>query len=360
MEGVAEDGISRLLVFAKGNHGISEHALNKAIALFRKQADPLEKHNCLPLGNFKFNPKVNAFSFTGTAAQTRTLLWRFSFILNLVDGFSNKHSFFQSQHFKCFSLLVKISSFVYSPCIFSFDVHDLKLLIHKYLEMTVQLYSPHNSRNATKSQIRVIKPKGHHMIHYPKLTFQSGPLRHSSTLCHERSMGKYKGAVHSKLNPTIQIAMSMRFQMLHYVNEQFDCPSRIKNTLCDMSRYHFPNVQLPAKAIVHKTLRTQSMLLAQGLAILRDVPSPLWLTRASPPSFYRILLVYSLAGSVNIVIKSLQVIEFSRQFMAYKVVESDVYENLNIKNLYLHKSFSVHEHNDSLYLFPDSLPYKEY
>ena len=350
MEGV----ISVILVFAKDNHGLTEDSLNTAISKFNGNADALEKYNCLPLPNARYIAKSKSFACDGTAAQTRTLLTRLPYILNLVN-LTHPELFFRSKHFKYFSLLVKISSFVHATCLHYCDVRDLKLLISKFLTLHVEILS--SSNNNVK---RYVKPKAHHLIHYPDLTFQNGPLRYSSTLCHERSMAKYKLTIHSHLNPTFQIANAMRFQMLTYANSCFEFFSYIDNKTTDLSKYTFPNVQLPQSAIVHKKLKFHGMMLASGLAVLSDMPSATWLTQSNPPSFCQIKLVYSVLDNIFLVLQDMKVVTFLRNFMAYEVQYTTKFYVMEIKNLPILKTFSIHEFNEKMLLFPDSLPFKEY
>ena len=358
MEGVADDAIGRILNHAKVHHGLTEGSLNNAIIKFRSRADYLEKYNGLPLPNMKYVSKNSSFSITATAAQTRTLHSRLLFILNLVDGFRKKQVFFSSEHFKCFSLLIKINSFLHSPCLYSSDVYDLNVLIKKYLHMSVRLYS--STSNVTNRKPRnIIKPKGHNMCHYANLIFENGPLRYYSTLCHERSMAKYKPTILSKQNPTIQIARAMRFQMFHYSNF-LDTPSRLDTPGGDMSQYSFPGIDLPTTAVCHKKLRIHGMTLAPGLSVYTATPSPTWLSKASPPEFSKILLIYSICDCTYIVVQQLHVQQFSRIFMAYEVTDTLCYKIVPVNSLFFHKTFSIHEFSNKMLLFPDSLPYKEY
>ena len=370
MEGVAVDGFSRILVYAKENHGLTESTLNAAINEFRNSADPLEKYNCLPLANFKYSSKTKTFIASCTASQTRTLLSRLPFIFNLMNL---KASFFESTHYKCFSLLVKIGSFAYSPCLHVFDVNDFKVLIEKYLSMTVSLSltpnelailssAPSNCKERLDKVKRIVKPKAHNMIHYPYLIYENGPLRYSSTLCHERSMSKYKLVVHSKLNPTLQIASAMRLQMINLVRKSSESCLTIKEKMTDLSSFKFPNLSLDGHGIVFKKLKFENMLLADNLCILKSSPSNYWLTSTSPPLFAKIVLIYTTSISTFIVVENMKTVSFCRRMMAYNVESTNIFALINVKEIYLKKTFSFHTHSadSTAYVIPESLPYKEY
>ena len=187
MEGIAEEAINRILTFAKNYHGLTEDSINEAIKVFINLADPLEKYNTLPIANVKYSSTLKSLVHSGTAAQTRSLLSHLPFIFHFVNGFK-RSVFYSSKQFKCFTLIVKISSYVYSPCLFTSDVHDMKLLISKFLKLTVEIdsnvsdltiiQSSNPSCKQLESVKRIIKPKGHNLCHYANMSLENGPLRY--------------------------------------------------------------------------------------------------------------------------------------------------------------------------------------
>ena len=372
IEGIALDSISRILVFAKTHHGLNENVLNSAITFFAEIADDLEKYGCLPLANVKYLPKTKSYSITGTAAQNRTFLSRLPLILYLCQ-LKNSEQFFSSPNFKCFSLIVNINSYIHSPCLTKHDVVHLNDIIKKFLEMTVRLHSTpfdlkvldsvaFNCKTALEKIPKILKPKGHNLCHYSKLTFENGPLRFFSTLCHERSMAKYKLAILSKKNPPIQIANSARLQMFHFINEFHQSHSRLhsKYESSSLANYNFPNIKLPDHGTILSNHKYKNMLLSPGLGLLTQSPTSNWLTSQFPPSFHKICLVYTSSNLLYIIVQNLKVINFHRKFMAYEIEECSEYQTLVVDDLSIKKSFSIHKVDEYTLLFPDNLPYKEY
>ena len=227
-------------------------------------------------------------------------------------------------------------------------------------ELYVLDNTPYNSKDDLDKVTRVIRPKGHSLCHYSKLTYENGPLRFFSTLCHERSMGKYKKAVCSRNNPTLQIAKAARFQMLHFVNEKCIAKPKFEGKLVELKKFSFPKVTLPIKGTIHKVFNYNNMVLAPGLTICTDEPTNGWLTQANPPHFSIILIVFHSDDCLFLVTQKLTVVNFSRQHMAYEILEDLDCKLIDSSSVVIKKTFSTHRLNGKLLLFPDTLPYKEY
>ena len=197
------------------------------------------------------------------------------------------------------------------------------------------------------------------MCHYPKMIIQNGPLRYFSTLCHERSMSKYKATIQSKLNPTIQIANAMRFQMFIF-SSRYDFLPIWSGRVLNEKDWPFSNIEVPNNAVVYKIFKFENMILSSGLAVYTDSPSTTWLSSSSPPTFAKIILVLSIDNTIHLIVRNLTVNTFAREFMCYDVSETSDLIIIKVNELYIKKTFSIHEFNSRAYLFPDCLPYKEF
>ena len=142
--------------------------LNVAITTYNLNADALEKDRGLPLANFSENFKVS-----GTMVRLRILLTRLPLILHSIENLN--HQFFNTPQYECIKLLISIVSFTFSPVLLRDHIPHFEQAIDKFLKLMYKTFDA-----------SIIKPKFHHLIHYPGQIYNYGPLRYHATLPNER------------------------------------------------------------------------------------------------------------------------------------------------------------------------------
>ena len=338
-------------IWAEFNHS----KLNDGILKFRKQSDRLENHEALPSANFTLN-----FTSNQSATQYRILLSRMGLILKNINVPS---VFFQSPNWKCFELLHRITSSLFSPFLLVSDVSYIEQCIEKFLSLYSSLYQ--NS----------FPNKFHHLIHIPSSLLTNGPLRFVAAMPFERRLSDIHLSIKSRKSIITQIANCFKHQMTHFVNNlkmnsktSFDLSSKgiQLHTARNDKRYSdtlTTNVvsHLPANCKIHLSLRHFGCFLAKGLAISCNTPEKNWLSNSHPIVLWEITVVFNHEKQIFMLLSNLKVIRYCPEMLAYEVTNGDRSYNKIISSSSLQsKTFSIHQVGSSKYVFVDSLPIKKF
>ena len=306
-------------------YGLTAESFNFAIRHFNKTADRLSKHEGLPVPNCqKHSFKVKLFG-----AQFRTLVTNFGLILNRISCL--KSSFFKSQRWHCFALFQRIVSFLFSPTLVKADAITLQTLISQFLKLFVSLYRP-----------KAMKPKFHHLVHYPAIIIQYGPSRYSSTACHERGLRRVKPHVLSKKNPCKQIAEGIRFQTMSHLKRLRMRHQELMAVGKPWKKKHAkglpPHVcETPNNCRYVASVRYKGTFYASGLAVCLSMPEKGWLQTGMSLAIIRRLFVSQ--NQLYLIIEHAEFLEFDNDLLAVRCTPTGHFEVIVPTQLPILKTF---------------------
>ena len=239
------------------------------------------------------------------------------------------------------------------------DCDVLTAIVTKFLKLNVELYGKNS-----------IRPKFHHLIHYPSAIRNFGPSKYHSTLGNERALGQLKSFVKSPNNPINQIMQGVKFQSLFFLFSlrpdyeleytTVGTEQVLTSAIVDAIGFCPTNLinDMPEKARIFKQTIYRTCLFAPKLAICINNPShQSWMQNL--PSFYYILLVFAPnSSSLFVLAQKMKTICYDRSYLGYKVLLQQEYVLLNCSDISVRLSFSIHKIGNVYVVLPDGLPYR--
>jgi len=260
-----------------------------------------------------------------SAAQTFCLVKSMTFLFG--DRFEE-----ENQNWELFLTLLDILDILLSPCVSESSLPYLKSLIEDHH----QLYRTLAGRG--------LRPKHHHMLHYPESIRQVGPLLYYWTMRFEarHKFFKHVATLGSNFKNIAKSVSSKNQLLLSYklfLNKSFEkfeiqCTGKVlvKSTLLGVDMRDI--IQDYFGSISDYDIFSYKTITVNGLSVKpKDIVLETWLSGNEMPQFLKIHQIIKIKESYMLVVNKVSTIRFSRHFHSFVVELGEDQKVVRIENI---------------------------